>query len=548
VTVGTDLAPVPAPEGLIGDLFLPTPDATWEKARAILGGPAAFLPQSSSALATTLLKLPITVAGEIDGSVPILGAAIKKGTASTFGVIGIHVRSGDRFIDQLTRGAEARFIAKVDEASKIRLLTLSQAAPTEVPSFVLGVLGNYLLVAQKLDDLTAAGSYVARTLPTRTPPKEDIAFEIPEAALAGPVLESVRLSWAGIRNDVDDAKVPITPFAGTMNTALAALADAKQARLTLELESGGAHARFTLTPKPGNGPASKAIAEMVVGDEKPLLDLPATTQVGILFRDAPAARAAEIPDEAAALAKLVGKDEGSAGDREAIAAALRAEAEARGEWVTIGLGLNPAGLGAMAKVAIADEEKMSKALKQFVELTKLPSAKARLKESSLAISASKVVVEDLPGDVQRIRFERIDKDDRAKDDKGKAAKPEASNALLPSAVDLLCLVTKNVLYGAVGSEPKESLRALVKAPEGANLGTIPAIKAMLDALGTEASFTLVGDVRRLVAARTGKSAPEEPAPVVLAIGKTGAEARMFGRLDVSATTLQELVKHRNAFF
>jgi len=57
----------------------------------------------------------------------------------------------------------------------------------------------------------------------------------------------------------------------------------------------------------------------------------------------------------------------------------------------------------------------------------------------------------------------------------------------------------------------------------------------------------VTDPLRLVAARTGKSAPAEAAPVVFAVGKTGGAALLFGRLDVSATTIQELIKHRDAF-
>jgi hypothetical protein len=91
-----DLSPVPAPEGLVGDLFLPAPDATWTKARALIGGPAGFMPQGFGALTATLLKLPITAAGEIDEAVPVLGAVIKQESAAAFGAIGIHVRAGDR--------------------------------------------------------------------------------------------------------------------------------------------------------------------------------------------------------------------------------------------------------------------------------------------------------------------------------------------------------------------------------------------------------------------------------------------------------------------
>ena len=95
--------------------------------------------------------------------------------------------------------------------------------------------------------------------------------------------------------------------------------------------------------------------------------------------------------------------------------------------------------------------------------------------------------------------------------------------------------------------PKEALRSLVKAPGDANLGANPAIKAALASLGADASFALVVDPLRLLAMRSGKSAPPESAPVVVAIGKTPEPSAMWARIDVAATVVQELIKHRGAF-
>src|SRR5689334_15466085 len=75
-----DLSPVPAPEGLVGDLFLPSPDATWTKVRTIAGSSASLFPQAFGGIAATLLKLPLVLSGEIDGGVPVLGAVVKQGT------------------------------------------------------------------------------------------------------------------------------------------------------------------------------------------------------------------------------------------------------------------------------------------------------------------------------------------------------------------------------------------------------------------------------------------------------------------------------------
>src|SRR5262245_48282292 len=144
--IAVDLSPIPAPSGLVGDLFMPAPDATWSKVRTIAGSTAALLPQSFGGIAATLLKLPLLVSTEIDGGVPVLGAIVKQGDAPALGAIGIHVKSGDRFVDQLTRGQDARFSAKRDEASQITVLSLKLSDPSEEPAYTLGVLGNYLLV------------------------------------------------------------------------------------------------------------------------------------------------------------------------------------------------------------------------------------------------------------------------------------------------------------------------------------------------------------------------------------------------------------------
>ncbi len=63
-TVAVDTAPVPAPSGHLGDLFLPAPGATWDKMRGVIGAPALFLPQGFGGLVATLVGMPITYAAE----------------------------------------------------------------------------------------------------------------------------------------------------------------------------------------------------------------------------------------------------------------------------------------------------------------------------------------------------------------------------------------------------------------------------------------------------------------------------------------------------
>ena len=543
--VAAPLTPVPAPAGLLGELFVPSPGATWGRARSSAGGPAVFMPQSFGGLVTTLVGLPITMAGEIDEAVPLVGAALREGKGPVQGVVGVHVKAGDRFLDQLTRGEGARYNAAVDAGSHVTWLT-DKVAP-ESSRVALGVLGNYLLVGQKPADLFAVGPYVARTLSVAPQPKEEIAVELPEAALVGPIVEAAR----DLRPAGDDPMATLVPITGLLDHAVELLADAKHARITLTLDPAAIHARVVITPRPGAGPGARLVSELAVGDAKPLLELPDTTSLGLFWRESGAARAENAPKQAAALARLLGKDVG-ADDREAITAALRNEAEARGDWQAVGVAFNGTGPTAVVHAPVADADKMRKALKQLVDLGGTVSFKRMLGLLGLKLTADKAVVENLAGDVVRVRLARTDGDDargkpeKAKADaKGKGDKDKVKGATpapeTPKAIDLLYLVDKDGLFGAAGYDPRDSLRARVKAPGGGNLAGSKAMAGALAEVGSDAAFVLIADALRIEAMSRGAASPEAAAPLVLAAGRAAAPAELWGRLDLPVPVLQMLI-------
>ena len=543
------LTPVPAPAGLLGELFIPAPGATWGRARSSVGGPAVFMPQSFGGLAATLVGLPITMAAEIDDAVPLVGAAVREGKGPIQGVVGLHVKAGDRFVDQLTRGEGARYNATVDAGSHVTLLT-DKVAP-EASRVALGVLGNYLLVGQKPADLFGVGPYVARTLSVAPQPKEEIAVELPEAALTGPIVDSAReLRAAG-----DGPMATLVPLTGLIDHAIELLSDATHARLTFTLDPGTVHARVVVTPRPGTGPGARLVGELAVGDTRPLLDLPDTTSLGLFWRESAAARSENAPKQAEALARLLGKDV-TAEDREAITVALRGEAEARGDWQTVGIAFNGTGPTAVVRAPVADTDKMKKALKQLVDLGGTASFKKMLGELGLKLSADKAVVENLAGEVMRVRLARTDGEDakapkgkpekakgdaRAKGDKTRTAAEPAPGQETPKAIDLLYLVDKDGLFAAAGYDPRDSLRALVKAPSGGNLGGSAAMTSALASVGSEAAFVLIADALRINAMTSGTAPPQASAPLVLAAGRTAAPAELWGRLDLPMPVLQMLI-------
>ncbi|WP_437486982.1 hypothetical protein WME75_05100 [Sorangium sp. So ce1014] len=544
------LSPVPAPAGLIAEAFLPTPDATWAKVRALLGGPAALLPGSAGALAASLLGLPIAVASEIDGNVPVLGVAVEApDRPRPRAALGIHVKDGGRLIDQLTRGEGARFRAKPDAATSIALLEpLQGASPV-----ALGVLGNYLLVAESPGDLTTLGPYVARTMPQAQVPKEDLAIELPRPAIEGPVLRAARSAWDKARGPDGAPTATAVPLAPMIEGGLAVLGDLERARLTLVLDES-AHLRASGTPKAGGGPASKASTDLAVGDVTPLLDLPADALAGILVRDRAASRAENVPKLVDALAGLI---EGGLppAERERLGAAIRAASDARGDWFAGGLRFNGGGPTAFVRAAVGDRAKLEAAIQDLLGAAELPPIKAALQREGIRASTGKAELPQLEGEVRRVRFEQTAAASQPGGAGASPARPARKGApgaaLPPATIELLYLIRDDGLFASVGNDPGAGLRSAVAAAQGESLGDVPAMKAALAPLGADIAFALVVEPLRLVASRLGQPGAGDPAPVVVAAGAApaaaGAPAAIWARADIAAAAIRELARLGGAF-
>lgn len=555
------LEPIPAPPGLVAEIVIPLPEATWKEARLAIGGPALFLPQSIGGFMTTALGLPITTSGEFDANLPALGAIIDAPERpQPYAAIGVHVRVGERLVDQLTKGEGARFTAKVD--AKTGLTELSAKGNVKSP-VAMGVLGNYLLVGRELADLTEAGPYIARTL-AKSPPaaKEDIAVELPDAALRGPIKASMQRIRDSLRGS-KAAVVPLLPLDNVADRLLEIVPDLARARLSIDLDGPAARLRVAGAPRPGAGPATAAIRSMSAGDVDPLRSLPKDTLLAVLDRMSIAVSAPATPADAErampdALAKL------SKDDREALLAALSAVNAARGPVLSGGVSFASTGPLGYVRSSVSDEEKLTKALKDFVGLLKRPSIKEWLAGEGFSMKAGKAVIEGVSGDVSRVTIARVEEKD-AKDPKGKAtpaakgaktpadpkgAKGAPPEGEAPTSIDLFYSVRKEGLFATAGYGSKDgfsSLLAAASAPSG-GFGGEPAIKAALDALTGDVGLVFVADPLRLIASRAGKPGAAESAPLVVALGHGGEAGvdELWLRVDVAITVIQELVKHRGA--
>jgi hypothetical protein len=546
------LEPIPAPEGLVAEIFLPTPEASWAKARASIGAPAALLPQQFGPLAATLLQLPITLGAEIDGAMPAVGAAVAvAGRDRPAIAIALHVKAGDRFVDLLTKGEAAKLTARRDEATSIVLLEPKEGASSGP---ALGVLTNYVVFARDAEDLKLAAPYAVRSLPKVGMPKEDLAIEIPEKALAGPIGKALTAWWMRTKENTTQAVPALIAADTTAETLLTVVGEATHARATLTLEPNAAHLRLSATPRDAS---SKLVSGLLVGDAKPILELPSTTMAAVLMRQGAEDRKKSSDALADAVLKKL-KPPVDAKDKEALTTALRELGDARGDWGVLGLTFASTGPTAIARGAVSDAGAMGKAIEHVLDLGKLATMKDAFKAADLGFSSGKVVVENLPGDVRRARFENIakaadgkdGKDTKdTKDDKKKskdAPKTDANGER--QAIDLLTIVRDGAVFAAAGYDPKEGLRAVISAPTDKNLGSNAPMKSALDALGGESSFILAIDPVRLWAARAMQPSGAEAAPVVLAVGRSSAPASLYLRLDVANGAIQELIRRRGSVF
>jgi hypothetical protein len=258
-------------------------------------------------------------------------------------------------------------------------------------------------------------------------------------------------------------------------------------------------------------------------------------------------------------------------DRAAIEGALRAVAEARGDWIAAGAAFGATGPVGYVRGAVGDKAKLDRALKDLVGLAKLASVKRALSDKGFKVTAKKTALEGVEGEVQRIRIEKIDPDDTKKPAaKGAAKTPSqqrgrepvapglsasaaaaAAAADMPVSIDLYYLVREGTFFAAAGYDAKAGFTSVLGAP--GTFGSIPPIKTALDSLGSEVSFALVVDPLRIVASRAGKPGSAGPAPLVVGVGKGSGEGSLSGsggaiwlRLDVAAEAVRELIKHRNA--
>ena len=603
-TSGASAAEPPAPaapEDLAFECVLPAPDATWAKARAEIGGAAAFLPTTAGGLVAVTLRFPLAVSEAIDGRVPaVCAATLAKEAGPPRGVLGVHLRWPDRLLDGLTKGDGARYTARTDAATQIQII---EARDPKDGTIASGVLGNYLLLAARAEDLVALGPYVARAMPARAKDfptagvriagaKEeapiDLVARVPGAALRGPIAAAGGRAWAGFAARIASMLPVPLPFVDDAGAALAVLPDLESAEIRVIL--GERTTRVEATGLLRKGSAGELAArDLPVGDAAPLLVLPKETLAAAFARRVPGAGTATPPGNgptagsastgtagtptagtgtstgaagastgtagtptasttaptgtgapadasaatAAAIAKALGISETK--DAAKLEALARAFDDARGGWTTAGFAFDGTGPSAFVRTAVRDTGALDLALKDFLALADGARPTDPVRGAKLRMSAGRTVLENIPGDVYRVRIARGG--DAAK----KGAEVPAAPTDTPTAVDVLFRRSNDVFVAAAGYASRDALRALLTAETGDSLQKVPEIAEPIARLGSGIALAAFFDPGRLAASRAGKPSSGSVAPVVIGFGRElGDTVTVFARADAPSSALGEL--------
>ncbi len=394
---------VPPPPGLLAELVVRAPQASWEAVRAELGLNAAVLPRSLPLFLVSTLDLPAAVADDLDLASPVYGVGDTE--ADSFGfALAIHTRSGTAAALRLQESHRLQKSqnSQTSQNSLDPQTSQTTAAATATgerppPAFAIDVVDDYVVVANGARALAALGPYAARSLPLRMSTRHDVSLVLPRQALGGPILSGLRHGWAGWKQarEADDAALraqhggdapdfgdpaqALSDLEGKVSRLFSVLADLDELRVDANLETAAHLARVGMTYRPlsATGPAAEEIAAMDMGDAEPILSLPKSSIVSMFWRESAASRQRSADQQVESLVNVLGERLARA-DRTKVEAALKTWSAGRGDWLAVGAIWSESVRAVVARSAVADVAAMRKAPEKLLELLSIPSIAAPL--------------------------------------------------------------------------------------------------------------------------------------------------------------------------
>ena len=524
----------------MAELWVIDPDQSYRKLREQAMTRPALLPASFPMLAATLLELPHAVAGMFDANVPLVGALLADASGAGAWVLGLHVKSGKELAAALTAGADASYAGRLDGASGVFLL---EPKAKKDSTFALGIVNNYLLVAERAPVLPLAGPFVARTLPKRPVPTESIVLTARQAALSGPVPKQLHRLWreqaaelktldqknrqerGGRAPDFGDPLAALNGVGAAVDALSDVLKSARELRAVIEPLDDGLELRVELTPGQ-EGPAAEVVKELVVGGVEPLLLLPKSTLLGVLTRGSPSQREESAKSMSARLRALFG-DRLSESDKKLIDETLAQLARGRGDFGAYALVERGGGLCGVMRGATGDAGAFNAGIKSLLKFPRVRAFSEPLRQfvGELTVRPSSASVPGLPGVTDRAALS-------IKPARIRTAGASAA-ALEVESFELLWRADTELLHAAVCGEAAPALVELIQAVPERSLASEPMVSAAARRAGP-VSFAAV--LRPLALSATDDPTLDRSAPVFIAVGREGSRMRLLARASKAVTS------------
>ena len=549
--------PVRAPDDLLADIYVASPNSSWTRLQRGVGGAVGILPATLPGVLVALTDLDVSLASELDGTAPMFGA-VAGDPASPGIALALKLVDARRARGLLADGDTSRFTSKNVEGMTVLVpnaAASSRSAPADQRFEIAITQNGYLLVTRSAADLTRLGPYVTRTLPARPLPTESAAVvEIPKSALKTMLEPKLDSLWKdgksflltqdermraerGRAPDFGDPAAIVAALEGMLGRRVAVVGDLEKVRLAVDITEDATV--FTATLSPGaDGPSRRWVDAMKVGDASPVLALPAVSALAVSMRDGEVERAEQSKELEKAIATSLGP---RLEDPSKLHEVIEAMTSARDEAVAFALAVDePTGL--LVRAPVRDAGAADKAIRGVFDMTKRKPFKELLRVREVSSST-----EELPGlgKVASLMVVREPKDSRhgagtaprrpAGDGGGPG--PAAAKTSPPSGV--AWSTDQGVLALGAGAEPLVTLK--MGARPDRKLADDPALKRFTSAIGADASTIVVAQPLRL----DPKRANLPTAPLGIAIGRKGGDA--FVRIDIAAGLLREAARWQMGF-
>lgn len=539
--------PVPAPDGILAEGVIKSPDAMLGSLRSI----SLLIPDKASGLFADLLHVPKEAAREIDGSKPVCFVVIQRAEATSF-ALSVALTDPAKATAALAAGAFKR----TDDADLGAAVFEGTSRPKNQ---TIAVRRGFLIASSSIESLKALAPYVTRTMPQRPPLADDVVVTVPQAAMRGPALEL----WKGALESAVErrkaalvrAKTAGTPGAGGAplpaiellsewlvrqnQRSLKWLADAGDARLALTTAKGAIKLRAEIAVPDPSSPFGKTIAGWATQDATPLLRQPRSSVLAFSWSESAADRATSSTDVVDLLTAAYPKDLPKDA-RERMAKFLASWDAARGDFLSGALVYEDlAHVGAALRLGAKDPKGASAMLKEaLAAVLAIKGVADGLTAADIAApSFAAATLAGVEVNVLTVPMPRK---------KGEPVKPGAAESLeivwgpspkVAGAGDELLVV--------IGTGARELFTHYVEGGGASDksLGASVDLSAQLEKLGPGLAAALVVFPGRVVPLVKGSTMAAPPAPndgVAFSVGRTSAGG--FLTLDLSKPAVETLAR------